>query len=61
MSKQTEILAERLTAWRKANPLPAPTGQVADKAFFDGLCGEEEHEAIDRGPEIAPPQAPKDT
>ena len=28
-------------ASRKAHPPPAPTGQVADKAFFDWLCGEE--------------------
>ena len=33
-------LRERLTRLWEANPLPSPTGQVADKAFFDELSGE---------------------
>ena len=33
-------LRERLAAWHAANPLPPPTGFVADKAFFDELSGE---------------------
>ena len=33
-------LRERLAAWHEANPLPPPTGLVADKAFFDDLSGE---------------------
>ena len=33
-------LRERLRIWREANPLPPPTGLVADKAFFDELSGE---------------------
>ena len=33
-------LRERFSALRRAHPLPPPTGQVADKAFFDGLSGE---------------------
>ncbi|MCW3838385.1 type II toxin-antitoxin system VapB family antitoxin [Sphingomonas canadensis] len=33
-------LLERLDEWRKANPLPPPTGLKADKAFFDDLWGE---------------------
>jgi antitoxin VapB len=40
--KQPDDLVERLQAWRVANPLPPPTGQVADKAFFDWLSGEED-------------------
>lgn len=33
-------LRERFAALRAANPLPPPTGAVADKAFFDALSGE---------------------
>jgi hypothetical protein len=29
-----------MEAYRKANPLPPPTGLKADKAFFDELWGE---------------------
>ena len=34
-------LRERLAQWRKLHPLPPPTGEVADKAFFDELSGED--------------------
>ena len=40
-AEATGSLAERLSAWRKANPLPPPTGLKADKAFFDWLSSEE--------------------
>jgi antitoxin VapB len=33
-------LRERIAAWRKAHPLPPPTGEQADKAFFDELSGD---------------------
>jgi antitoxin VapB len=33
-------LHERIAAWREQHPLPPPTGQPADKAFFDDLSGE---------------------
>ena len=33
----TVPLRERLAALRARHPLPPPTGQAADKAFFDGL------------------------
>ena len=33
-------LRARFAALRRAHPLPPPTGQVADKAFFDELAGE---------------------
>jgi antitoxin VapB len=33
-------LRERFAALRRAGPLPPPTGQRADKAFFDDLSGE---------------------
>ena len=37
---QAVPLRERLeTLWRE-NPLPPPTGQVADKSFFDELSGD---------------------
>lgn len=37
---QAVPLQERLeTLWRE-NPLPPPTGQVADKEFFDELSGD---------------------
>jgi antitoxin VapB len=35
-------LRERIAAWRKEHPMPPPTGEQADKAFFDELCGEPE-------------------
>jgi antitoxin VapB len=33
-------LRDRFAALRQAHPLPPPTGQAADKAFFDDLSGE---------------------
>lgn len=33
-------LRERIAAWRKQHPMPPPTGEQADKAFFDELSGE---------------------
>ena len=33
-------LRERIAAWRKEHKMPPPTGQMADKAFFDELSGE---------------------
>jgi antitoxin VapB len=33
-------LRERFAALRTAHPLPPPTGDIADKAFFDDLSGE---------------------
>ena len=39
-SQQVVPLRERLQAWHAANPLPPPTGFIADKAFFDDLSGE---------------------
>ena len=33
-------LRERLAASRAEYPLPPPTGEKADKAFFDALSGE---------------------
>jgi antitoxin VapB len=33
-------LRERIAAWRKEHPMPPPTGQKADKAFFDDWPGE---------------------
>jgi len=32
-------LRERFAALRREHPLPPPTGQAADKAFFGDLCG----------------------
>jgi antitoxin VapB len=32
-------LRDRFAALRAAHPLPPPTGDVADKAFFDDLSG----------------------
>jgi antitoxin VapB len=32
-------LRERFAALRREHPLPPPTGQAADKAFFDDLSG----------------------
>ena len=37
---QTIPLRERIAEWRKQHPMPPPTGQKADKAFFDELSGE---------------------
>jgi antitoxin VapB len=34
------LLRERIAAWRTEHKLPSPTGQMADKAFFDELSGE---------------------
>ena len=33
-------LRDRIAAGRRENPMPPPTGQRADKAFFDELSGE---------------------
>jgi antitoxin VapB len=33
-------LRERFATLRRALPLPRPTGQIADKTFFDELSGE---------------------
>jgi antitoxin VapB len=33
-------LRERIAAWRKEHPMPSPTGQAANKAFFDDLSDE---------------------
>ena len=33
-------LRERIAAWRKEHPMPPPTGQKADKPFFDDLSGD---------------------
>ena len=33
-------LRERIAAWRSEHPMPPPTGEKADKAFFDELSGE---------------------
>jgi antitoxin VapB len=33
-------LRERIAAWRHEHPMPPPTGQAADKAFFDDLSDE---------------------
>lgn len=38
--ERTVPLRERLIRLWEANPLPPPTGQQADKAFFDELSGE---------------------
>jgi len=37
---QAVPLRERIGAWRRQHPMPEPTGQKADKAFFDELSGE---------------------
>lgn len=37
---RTEPSRERLERFWTENPLPAPTGLQADKAFFDDLWGE---------------------
>jgi antitoxin VapB len=39
-AKEAIPLRERLAAWRQANPMPPPTGEVADKAFYDELSGD---------------------
>ena len=33
-------LRERFARLRATHPLPPATGKVADKAFFDDLCGD---------------------
>ena len=38
---RADQLRARLDAWREAHPLPPATGRVADKAFFDAMCGED--------------------
>lgn len=40
--EETVPLRERMAEWRKANPLGAPTGLTADKAFYDSLNDEED-------------------
>ncbi len=37
---KTIPLRERFAALRKAHPLPPPTGEVADRAFFGDLSGD---------------------
>jgi len=39
---RVDELRANLDAWRAANPLPPPTGKVADKAFFDSLWEDED-------------------
>ena len=39
-ARQTSPLRERFAVLREAHPLPPATGEAADKAFFDALCGE---------------------
>jgi antitoxin VapB len=34
-------LRARVAAWRQEHKLPPPTGEQADKAFFDDLSGEQ--------------------
>lgn len=38
--KEAMPLRQRLEAFWRENPLPPPTGEQADKAFFDALSGE---------------------
>jgi len=33
-------LRERFARFRATHPLPPPTGEIADKAFFDDLSGD---------------------
>ena len=44
LARQEDLLPlrERLKAWRKAQPLGAPTGLDADKAFYDSLNDEDD-------------------
>nr|WP_315379955.1 type II toxin-antitoxin system VapB family antitoxin [uncultured Sphingomonas sp.] len=37
---RAQHVLRKLDAHRRAHPLPPPTGQPADKAFFDELWGE---------------------
>ena len=37
-AKEAVPLRKRLEAFWRDNPLPPPTGNKADKAFFDELC-----------------------
>lgn len=37
---QTTPLESRFAALREAYPLPPPTGELADKAFYDEMSGE---------------------
>ncbi len=37
---QATPLEDRFAALREAYPLPPPTGELADKAFFDEMSGE---------------------
>lgn len=39
-AEQAVPLRDRFAALRQAHKLPPPTGNVADKAFFDKLSGE---------------------
>jgi antitoxin VapB len=39
-AKEAVPLRDRFSALRAAHPLPPPTGEVANKAFFDDLSGE---------------------
>jgi antitoxin VapB len=38
--KESVPLRERLNAFWREHPLPPPTGEKADKAFFDELSGD---------------------
>lgn len=40
--RPVESTAAWLREFRRAHPLPAPTGLKADKAFYDWLSGEED-------------------
>jgi hypothetical protein len=40
MSEDARPLRDRFAALRAAHPMPAKTGEKADKAFFDELSGE---------------------
>jgi antitoxin VapB len=40
-AREEKPLRDRMAEWRKANPMPPPTGLKADKAFFDDLSGDE--------------------
>ena len=39
-SREVIPLRDRFASLREAYPLPPPTGELADKAFFDELSGE---------------------
>ncbi len=39
-AEQAIPLRERMATWRAQHPMPAVTGDQADKAFFDDLSGD---------------------